>query len=57
MKRKVLLVAVIFWGAILLSSCVQKVPEKIEWASSLDQASKTAHEQDKHIIAEFWSDG
>jgi hypothetical protein len=57
MKRKVLLVAVIFWGAILLSSCVQKVPEKIEWASSLDQALKTAQERDKYIIAEFWSDG
>jgi hypothetical protein len=57
MKRKVLLVAVTFLGAILLSSCVKKVPDKIEWASSLTDALKTAHEQDKHIIADFWSEG
>jgi thioredoxin-related protein len=56
MKRKVLLAAVLFWGAILLSSCVQRVPEGIEWASSLGNALKTAQEQDRHIIAEFWSD-
>lgn len=57
MKRKVLLAAVLFCGAILLSSCAKKVLEKIEWSSSLDDALKTAQEQDKHIIAEFWSDG
>lgn len=57
MKREVLLVLVIFWGALLLSSCAQKVPEKIQWASSLDEALKTAQDQDKHIIADFWSDG
>jgi hypothetical protein len=57
MKGKILLVAVLFGGAILLSSCVQKVPEGIEWFSSLDDALQTAQEQNKHIIAEFWSDG
>ena len=56
MKRIVLLAAVVFSGAILFSSCVQKVPEEIKWASSLDDALKTAQEQDRHIIAEFWSD-
>jgi hypothetical protein len=57
MKRKVLLAALMYLGAILFSSCVQKVPEGIKWASSLDDALKTAPGQNKHIIAEFWSDG
>jgi hypothetical protein len=57
MKRKVLLVVVLCWGAIFLSSCVKKPPEKIEWASSLEDALKTAQDQDKYIIAEFWMDG
>jgi hypothetical protein len=57
MKGKVLLVAVLFWAAILLSSCAQKVPEGIEWSPSLTDALQTAQIQNKHIIAEFWSDG
>lgn len=57
MKRKVLLVVALSLGAILLSSCVKKVPDKIEWASSLEDALKTAQDQDKYIIAEFWMDG
>jgi hypothetical protein len=64
MKRKILhevsvlrLVVVFCLGAILLSSCVKKAPDKIEWASSMEDALKTAQDQDKHIIAEFWSDG
>jgi hypothetical protein len=57
MKREVLLGAVLFLGAILFSACAKKVPEEINWASSLDDALKTAHEQDRYIIAEFWSDG
>jgi hypothetical protein len=64
MKREVLhefcvlkLVAVLCLGAILLGFQVQKAPDKIEWASSLTGALKTAQDQDKHIIAEFWMDG
>jgi hypothetical protein len=64
MKRKVLhefcvlrLVVVLCLGAIFLSSCVKKAPDQIEWASSLEDALKTAQDQDKHIIAEFWMDG
>jgi len=57
MKREVFLAAVLLLGAILLTSCVQKVPEGIQFASSLDDALKTAPGQNKHIIVEFWSDG
>ncbi len=49
-------VAILFWGAILLGSCAQKAPEGIEWASSLTDALQTAQQQDRHIIAEFWSE-
>ena len=57
MKRKVLLIVVLSLGAILFSSCVKKAPDQIEWASSLEDALKTAQDQDKYIIAEFWMDG
>jgi hypothetical protein len=57
MRIKALWVAILFLGAFLLSSCVKKMPEKIEWAPSLEDALKIAQDQDKHIIAEFWSDG
>jgi hypothetical protein len=57
MKSKVLFGVVLCLGAILLISCVKKVPEKIEWAPSLADALKIAQEQDRYIIAEFWSDG
>lgn len=57
MKREALVIAVLFLGAILFGSCAQEVPEGIEWASSLDDALKTAQDQDKYIIADFWSDG
>jgi hypothetical protein len=57
MKKEVWLVAVLLLGAMLLTYCVQKVPEGIQFASSLDDALKTAPGQNKHIIAEFWSDG
>jgi thiol:disulfide interchange protein DsbD len=56
MKRKVLLAAVLFWGAILLSSCAKKVPEGIQWASSLEDALKSAQKEDRHIIADFYSE-
>ncbi|MFQ6002694.1 MAG: hypothetical protein ACE5KJ_03015 [Candidatus Zixiibacteriota bacterium] len=57
MKREVLLAVVLFWGTILLGSCAEEAPEGIRWASSLSDALKTAQEQNRHIIAEFWSDG
>jgi hypothetical protein len=57
MRSKVLSLAVFLCGVLLFSSCVQKMPEKIEWAFSLDDALETAPEQNKHIIAEFWSEG
>jgi hypothetical protein len=64
MKREVLhefcvlrLVAVLCLGAILLSFCVKKVPDKIEWAPSMEDALKIAQKQNKHIIADFWKDG
>jgi thioredoxin-related protein len=56
MKRKVLLAAVLFWGAILLNSCAKKVPEGIQWASSLEDALKSAQKEDRHIIADFYSE-
>ena len=56
MKRKVLLAVVLFWGAILLSSCAKKAPEKIKWASSLEGALKSAQREDRHIIADFYSE-
>jgi thioredoxin-related protein len=56
MKRKVLLAVVLFWGAILLSSCAKKVPEGIQWASSLEDALKSAQKEDRHIIADFYSE-
>jgi hypothetical protein len=57
MKREVWLVTVLLLGAILLSSCGKKSPEGIQFASSLEDALKAASAENKHIIAEFWSDG
>jgi hypothetical protein len=57
MRTKALWVATLFLGTLLLSSCVKKMPEKIEWAPSLEDALNIAQDQDKHILAEFWSDG
>jgi hypothetical protein len=57
MEKKVLLAVVLFWVAILLSFCAKEVPQEITWTSSLGDALTTAQEQNKHIIAEFWSDG
>jgi hypothetical protein len=57
MEKKVLLAVVLLGVAILLSFCAKEVPQEITWASSLDDALTTAQEQNKHIIAEFWSDG
>ena len=57
MRRKALWGAILFLGALLLSSCVKKMPEKIEWSPSLEDALKIAQDQDKNIIADFWSDG
>ena len=56
MKRKILLAVVLFWGAILLSSCAKKTPEKIKWASSLEDALKSAQNEDKYVIADFYSE-
>jgi hypothetical protein len=57
MKREVWLAVVLFLGAMLLSSCAQKASEEIQFASSLDDALKTASVENRHVIAEFWSDG
>ena len=57
MGRKAQWGIILFLGAFLLSSCVKKIPEKIEWATSLEDALKVAQDQDKPIIADFWSDG
>ena len=42
---------------VILFSCTQKLPQRIEWAVSLEDAIKMASEKDKPIIAEFWMDG
>jgi thioredoxin-related protein len=47
---------VLFLGLVVLSSCVKQAPPEIKWASSLEDAFKTASEKDQPIIAEFWSD-
>lgn len=57
MRGKALWGVILFLGVLLLSSCVKKMPEKIEWSPSLEDALKIAQDQDKHIIADFWSDG
>jgi hypothetical protein len=41
----------------VLNSCTKKVPVKIQWAASLEDALKMASEKDQPIIADFWSDG
>jgi len=41
----------------VLNSCTKKVPVKIQWAASLENALKMASEKDKPIIADFWSEG
>ena len=57
MRREVWLAAVLLLTGVLLSSCAEKAPEGIQFASSLEDALKTASVENKHIIAEFWSDG
>ncbi len=56
MKREVILTAVLFWAAILLGSCAQKAPEGIQWASSLEEALKSAQEKNRYVIADFYSE-
>ncbi len=48
---------VMFVGLILWSSCGQKAPTQIQWASSLDDALQTASTENHPVVAEFWSDG
>ena len=42
---------------VIWSSCGQKVPTQIKWASSLDEALHLGATDDRPIVAEFWSDG
>jgi outer membrane protein assembly factor BamD (BamD/ComL family) len=57
MKKEVWLVTVLFWAVVLFASCAEKAPEGIQWAVSLDEALRLAQEQEKHVIADFWSEG
>ncbi len=56
MRKEVWLAAVLFWAVVLFASCAEKAPEGIQWAASLDEALRTAQEQEKHVIADFWSE-
>jgi len=56
MKKEVWLAAVLFLGAMLLSSCARKVSEEIQWASSLEEALRSAQDENRHIIADFYSE-
>jgi len=50
-------VLVMVAGLVIWSSCGQKAPTEIKWASSLDEAFQLASKESHPIIAEFWSDG
>lgn len=49
--------AVVLLGLLILSSCGEKAPTEINWASSLEEASQLAPEKNQFIVAEFWRDG
>jgi predicted small lipoprotein YifL len=57
MKKIILSVMILLLVFVVLNSCTKKVPVKIQWAASLEDALKMASEKDKPIIADFWSDG
>jgi hypothetical protein len=57
MKKIILGGMILLLVFAVLNSCTKKVPIKIQWAVSLEDALKIALEKDKPIIAEFWSDG
>ncbi len=49
--------AVVLLGLLILSSCGEKAPTEINWASSLEEALQLAPEKNQFIVAEFWRDG
>jgi ABC-type Na+ efflux pump permease subunit len=57
MKKILPVIAVLLLGFVVWSSCTKKVPTKIEWAASLEDALKMAAEKNTPIIADFWSEG
>jgi hypothetical protein len=57
MKHAVVTGIVLFLGLLFLSFCAKEAPQQIEWASSLDEAVQLAAEQNRPLIAVFWSDG
>ena len=57
MRKMLPVIAVLFLGLAVWSTCAKKMPTQIEWAASLDDALKTAAEKNEPIIAEFWSEG
>jgi ABC-type Na+ efflux pump permease subunit len=57
MKKMLPVIAVLLLGLVVWSTCTKKMPVKIEWAASLDDALKTAGEKNEPVVAEFWSEG
>jgi ABC-type Na+ efflux pump permease subunit len=57
MKKILPVIAVLLLGLVAWSTCTKKMPVKIEWAASLDDALKVAGEKNQPVVAEFWSEG
>jgi len=54
MKRKYFVFFVLALCVLVLSSCVKKIPEKIEWNTSLEQGFDLSKKQGKKLLVDFF---
>ncbi|KPL04017.1 MAG: hypothetical protein AMJ90_02250 [candidate division Zixibacteria bacterium SM23_73_2] len=54
MLRKINLFFVFAFFPLVLFSCVKKIPEKIEWQTSLDQGLELAEKQNRKLLVDFF---
>ncbi len=56
MYKRFLLFGTLAFLALVLSSCVKKIPEKIEWNTSLEEGFKLAKEAKKKLLLDFYKE-
>jgi len=54
MSKRFFLFFVFTFLAFVLFSCVKKIPEKIEWNTSLEEGFKFANEEKKKLLVDFY---
>lgn len=54
MPKRFFLFFVFSFLVLIFSSCVKKIPEKIEWNTSLEESFKLANEEKKKLLLDFY---